>query len=285
MKQLRAWLAIALSCALFGGCGGSADLRTVLEGIVEKAALAAPSGLSATATSMNSVHLAWSDNSSKETGFKIDRSPDGTTGWTQVQLTAANALTWDDTGLTAGTIYYYRVRATNAGGDSSYSNAANATTTTLQFLAMITIAAAGDPFTMGDGTYGPNPPTGISETISSSYSMAKYEITNAVYGQFIADGGYSTQSYWTTNGWTWKASTTQPYYWTDINFNGINQPVVGVSWYEAVAFCNWRSVKEGLTPAYNSSGQATLSANGYRLPTEVEWEYAAAKGASAAPYP
>ena len=150
-------------------------------------------------------------------------------------------------------------------------------------ITMVTINAASDSFQMGDALYGPNPPAGVTETISADYNMSKYEITNAQFAQFIADGGYSTQSYWTTNGWTWKASTTQPLFWTDINFNGINQPVASVSWYEAVAFCNWRSVKESLNPAYNSAGQATLSANGYRLPTEVEWEYAAAKGGSGQP--
>jgi formylglycine-generating enzyme required for sulfatase activity len=143
---------------------------------------------------------------------------------------------------------------------------------------MITINAAGDSFTMGDGTYGPNK----SQTISYNFTMSKYAITNAQFAQFIADAGYTTQSYWTNNGWNYKQSQawTLPAYWTIGNFNGTNQPVVGVSWYEAVAFCNWRSAKEGLTPAYDSAGHATLSASGCRLPTEVEWEYAAAKGAS-----
>jgi formylglycine-generating enzyme required for sulfatase activity len=142
-------------------------------------------------------------------------------------------------------------------------------------LALIAIHAAGDSFTMGDGTFGP----GVIESISSDYSMSKYLITNSQFSQFIADGGYAEQSYWTTNGWAWKAKKNQPGNWTERQFNGPDQPVVGVSWYEAVAFCNWLSVKESLTPAYDSSGRADLTATGYRLPTEVEWEYAAAKGA------
>jgi formylglycine-generating enzyme required for sulfatase activity len=141
---------------------------------------------------------------------------------------------------------------------------------------LITINAANDSFTMGDGTYGPD----VAQIISYNYQISKYETTHNQYAQFISDGGYSTSSYWTTNGWNYKESQgwTEPAFWTD--FNGVNQPVVGVSWYEAVAFCNWLSSKEGLTQAYDSSGQATLTASGYRLPTEVEWEYAAAKGDS-----
>lgn len=142
-------------------------------------------------------------------------------------------------------------------------------------VALIAIHAAGDSFTMGDGTFGP----GATESISSDFSMSKFLVTNRQFGQFISDGGYARKEYWTTSGWAWKGRVRQPAYWTNGKFNGPDQPVVGVSWYEAVAFCNWLSTREGLTPAYDSSGHADLAASGYRLPTEVEWEYAAAKGA------
>jgi formylglycine-generating enzyme required for sulfatase activity len=144
-------------------------------------------------------------------------------------------------------------------------------------MVLIQIRSAGDSFTMGDGTLGPN----AAQMLSYDFAVSKFAVTNAQFGGFIEDGGYAERKYWTANGWAWKGKIVQPAFWRDARFNGPDQPIVGVSWYEAVAFCNWLSRREGLTPAYDDEGRADLSASGYRLPTEMEWEYAAAKGAPA----
>jgi len=88
---------------------------------------AAPSDLSATAVSASQINLSWTDNSDNEDGFKVERSLDGST-WTQIATVGANVTTYQNTGLSCSTIYYYRVSAYNAGGDSDYSNTAYATT-------------------------------------------------------------------------------------------------------------------------------------------------------------
>jgi hypothetical protein len=89
--------------------------------------LTAPSNLNATNISSSSNSLVWTDNSSNEAGFSIERSATSSGGWTVIATTTSNSYT--DTGLNANQYYYYQVRAYNAGGYSNYSNISSAYTT------------------------------------------------------------------------------------------------------------------------------------------------------------
>jgi hypothetical protein len=81
---------------------------------------AAPSNLKATAVSTTQVNLTWTDNSTNEGGFTVQRSTDGT-NYATVATMAANATTFGDTGLSRSTKYYYRVQSFNADGSSSFA--------------------------------------------------------------------------------------------------------------------------------------------------------------------
>jgi hypothetical protein len=89
---------------------------------------AAPAGLTATAVSTSQIDLSWTDNSSNETGFDVDRSVDGTGGWSLLTTTSANVVNCSNTDLPAGARFYYRVRAKNAIGNSANSNTADGAT-------------------------------------------------------------------------------------------------------------------------------------------------------------
>ncbi len=88
----------------------------------------APTGLTASAASSSQINLSWTDTSSNESGFKIERSS-ATSGWVHIWTLGVNATTYANTGLAASTAYSFRVRAYNTtSGDSGYSNTATATT-------------------------------------------------------------------------------------------------------------------------------------------------------------
>jgi inhibitor of cysteine peptidase len=89
---------------------------------------AAPSSLQATPASQTQINLKWNDTSTNEAGFRIERSLNGSSSWSQIATVGANVTTYANTGLVLSKTYYYRVWAYNAFGDSGYSNVAQAKT-------------------------------------------------------------------------------------------------------------------------------------------------------------
>jgi formylglycine-generating enzyme required for sulfatase activity len=104
------------------------------------------------------------------------------------------------------------------------------------------------------------------------FYISKYPVTVEQYRVFIESGGYLEKGYWTDAGWSWRESEARikPEYWDDAQWTGTaDLPVVGVSWYGAVAYCRWLSRETGRL---------------YWLPTEAEWEKAA-RGTDGRLYP
>lgn len=106
---------------------GKSAYSNIANATTLQVAPAAPSNLTATAVSISQIDLKWTDNANNETGYQVERSPNGTS-FTKIADLPANATTYQSTGLTPATTYYYRVRAVNAIGPSAYSNAGSAQT-------------------------------------------------------------------------------------------------------------------------------------------------------------
>jgi formylglycine-generating enzyme required for sulfatase activity len=155
-------------------------------------------------------------------------------------------------------------------------------------------AIRGGTFQMGSPGSEPDrdDDTEIQHRVSvSNFYMKAREVTVKEFREFVNAAAYVTTAEksgggYVLNFWTnaWELRTGANWKNPGIEQRD-NHPVVMVSWFDAAAYCNWLSERDGLEPAYTINGETVTwnsEKTGYRLPTEAEWEYACRAGSSGA---
>jgi formylglycine-generating enzyme required for sulfatase activity len=157
------------------------------------------------------------------------------------------------------------------------------------------VLVKGGTFVMGDADHSGDPderPT--HEVTVDDFYVARCPVTRGDFREFVESTGYLTTAE-TAGGYRVyvaaerKLEVRDNESWRDPGYSQEeDHPVVGVSWFDAVRFCNWRSEREGLRPCYRIEEdmvRCDFTADGYRLPTEAEFEYALRCGGQTRKYP
>jgi formylglycine-generating enzyme required for sulfatase activity len=140
----------------------------------------------------------------------------------------------------------------------------------------------GGTFQMGSNEDDSSKP--VHTVTVDNFYIGKYEVTNKEYCEFLNSAGNQEEG-----ERTWIRGISGHEY-VGIIQKGDKfivkrgyeyNPVVNITWYGAVAYCNWLSDREGLVKCYgekDNRGEGDIKKKGYRLPTEAEWEYACRAG-------
>ena len=171
-----------------------------------------------------------------------------------VLSSSGTSFSFNPTSLAGGN---YTIRASGRNGCGFTFDLSQSYTKVASIIDLVSIP--GGTFQMGDTRgEGDSDEIPVRSVTVSSFQMGRYEVTQAQWQAVMGNN---------------------PSWFT----NCPNCPVESVTWYDAIDFCNRLSDREGRQRVYTGSGDnitANWSANGYRLPTEAEWEYAAGGGAS-----
>ncbi|HOY05877.1 MAG TPA: SUMF1/EgtB/PvdO family nonheme iron enzyme [Saprospiraceae bacterium] len=115
-----------------------------------------------------------------------------------------------------------------------------------------------------------------------SFYLSPCELTTGEYLRFVETTHANYPAWLDQNSpYHYRTGAKDYYRALDSILFDSQRPIVGITWKNAVAYCNWLSTEHGLSPAYQMNSDTivwTPGANGYRLPTEAEWEYAAREG-------
>ena len=206
----------------------------------------------------STVSLAWEDNSDNENGYVIERKA-GSDVYEELVIKDANTTSHIDTGLTIDETFSYRVKATYKFGEPDWSNIAEVT---MSSAPEGFIFIQGGSYSIGSTEYSDEQP--IHSITVSSFYLSVYEVKQSEATTLLGMQG-----------------------WVTGYGLGDDYPAYYITWYEAVEYCNLLSQQSGLESCYtmNDSGvSCDFTMNGFRLPTEAEWEYAARGGAQAQGY-
>ncbi|MCF7913144.1 MAG: formylglycine-generating enzyme family protein [Candidatus Cloacimonetes bacterium] len=192
------------------------------------------------------ITLTWSYELEGIEGFRIEKKEVGGEWDLYVENIALELREWYDDNCNNWDSY--RIKAYYQEYESGYSNA-------VMFEEGM-IYVEGGTFEMGDHfNEGDSDELPIHNVTLSSFYIGQYEVTQGEYEEVMG----------TNPAHNYGVSDEYPVYY--------------VTWYDAVEYCNALSEQEGLTPCYNlSDWSCNFSADGYRLPTEAEWEYATRGG-------
>ncbi|MHC6202281.1 SUMF1/EgtB/PvdO family nonheme iron enzyme [Breznakiellaceae bacterium SP9] len=220
----------------------------------------APRNVRAGTPGTDSVSLTW-DSAGSGVSYKVYYGTQNDASRASVLNNVTTGTSMNVSGMASASTYYFWVTAVQNGQESGKSPVLTIRTAAVPVQPNIPADMVRIPagtFTMGSPT---SEPSRISDevqhsvTISKAFYMGKYEVTQK---EWVSVMGSNPSG-----------------------FKGDNLPVECVSWFDVIDYCNKRSVKEGLTQAYTRNGDTVTwnrNANGYRLPTEAEWEYACRAG-------